>query len=147
MYDGVTSLTADLLWDCRVLTAQDCALILGFPGAGKTSTIAAAVMALLSLGKSVLVSAYTNSAVDTILVKLAGLGAPILRLGRPDMVHPALKGYTLGSERYPDTSATGLQRVARDACLVSCQLQSSGKTLSNMQLSVKLLHSNKLTFV
>ena len=104
---------------CRVLTAQDCALILGFPGTGKTSTIAAAIMALLHLGKSVLVSAYTNSAVDTILVKLAALGAPMLRLGRAETVHPAVKGYTLGSARYPDISAGGLKKIAQEAVLVS----------------------------
>ena len=103
-----------------MLTAQDCALILGFPGTGKTSTIAAAIMALLHLGKSVLVSAYTNSAVDTILVKLAALGAPILRIGRSETVHPAVKGYTLGSGRYPDVSAAGLKKIAHEAVLVTC---------------------------
>lgn len=102
-----------------MLTALDCALVLGFPGTGKSSTIAAAIMAMLNKGKSVLVSAYTNSAVDSILIKLAKLGAPILRLGRPEGVHPALKGFTLGSETYPDTSVTGLERTARNARLVS----------------------------
>ena len=101
---------------CRVLTAQDCALILGFPGTGKTSTIAAAIMALLHLGKSVLVSAYTNSAVDTILAKLAALGAPILRIGRAETIHPAVKDYTLGSARYPDISAGR----AEEDCARSC---------------------------
>ena len=105
-----------------MLTAQDCALILGFPGTGKTSTIAAAIVALLNLGKSVLVSAYTNSAVDTILVKLAALGAPILRLGRQETVHSALQGYTLGSARYPDISAAGLKKIAQSAMLVSLSL-------------------------
>lgn len=101
-----------------MLTAQDCALILGFPGTGKSSTIAAAIMALLHQGKSVLVSAYTNSAVDAILVKLAKMGAPILRLGRAENVHPALKGFTLGSDRYTNISAAGLKKIAREATLV-----------------------------
>lgn len=43
------------------------------PGTGKTSTIAAAVRALVAGGASVLVTAYTNSAVDNILLKLAQL--------------------------------------------------------------------------
>jgi superfamily I DNA/RNA helicase len=42
-------------------------------GTGKTSTIAAAIRALVEGGARVLVSAYTNSAVDNILVKLAQL--------------------------------------------------------------------------
>lgn len=43
-------------------------------GTGKTSTIAAAIRALIAAGCSVLVSAYTNSAVDNILLKLVQLG-------------------------------------------------------------------------
>ena len=54
----------------KVITAQDYALILGCPGAGKTHTIACLVRALVSLGKSVLLTSYTHSAVDNILLKL-----------------------------------------------------------------------------
>lgn len=76
-------------------------------------------MALLASGKSVLVSAYTNSAVDNILVKLVEMGAPVLRLGRAETVQPVLQPYTLGSERYPDLSAAGLVKTGREASLVS----------------------------
>ena len=93
--------------------------MLGFPGTGKTSTIAAAIMAMLACGKSVLVSAYTNSAVDNILVKLADMGAPVLRLGRAETVQPVLQAYTLGSEKYPDVSVSGLIKIGRQASLVS----------------------------
>ena len=102
----------------RVVTAEDYALILGLPGTGKTSTITRAAMALLAAGKSVLVSSYTNSAVDNILLKLASLGAPLLRLGRLEGIHPAMRPYALGGTHYPDTSASSLQRIARDARLV-----------------------------
>jgi DNA replication ATP-dependent helicase Dna2 len=54
----------------KVLTAEDYALILGCPGAGKTHTISCLVRALVSLGKSVLLTSYTHSAVDNILLKL-----------------------------------------------------------------------------
>ncbi len=42
-------------------------------------------------GASVMVAAYTNSAVDTILLKLLSLGVPILRLGDSlfSFCHPA----------------------------------------------------------
>lgn len=50
--------------------AKDYALILGMPGTGKTSTMVHAVKALLIRGTSILLTAYTNSAVDNLLVKL-----------------------------------------------------------------------------
>jgi DNA replication ATP-dependent helicase Dna2 len=70
-----------------VLTAKDYALILGMPGTGKTSTVVEVVRALVRQGKSVLLTSYTHSAVDTIVVKLAEAGGvDILRLGNPDKV-------------------------------------------------------------
>lgn len=50
--------------------AKDYALILGMPGTGKTSTMVHAVKALLIRGTSILLTAYTNSAVDNLLIKL-----------------------------------------------------------------------------
>lgn len=44
--------------------------LLGMPGAGKSTTIACLVRALVAMGKSVLLTSYTHSAVDTILLKL-----------------------------------------------------------------------------
>lgn len=54
----------------QILTAKDYALILGMPGTGKTSTLVHAVKALLIRGTSILLTAYTNSAVDNLLIKL-----------------------------------------------------------------------------
>jgi DNA replication ATP-dependent helicase Dna2 len=51
------------------------------PGTGKTSTIAFTVRTLVAMGKSVLLTAYTHSAVDNILFKLQENGVPFLRLG------------------------------------------------------------------
>lgn len=71
----------------RVLTARDYALILGMPGTGKSTTIVDIVRALVGRGKTVLLTSYTHSAVDTIVSKLAAGGkVDLLRLGNPDKV-------------------------------------------------------------
>lgn len=58
------------IWLLQILTAKDYALILGMPGTGKTSTMVHAVKALLIRGASILLTSYTNSAVDNLLIKL-----------------------------------------------------------------------------
>ncbi|WVQ81912.1 hypothetical protein IAT38_004039 [Cryptococcus sp. DSM 104549] len=79
----------------KVLTARDYALILGMPGTGKTSTIAEIIKALVARGKSVLLTSYTHSAVDTILMKLMNAEFGVLRLGNIDKVHPDVQHFTL----------------------------------------------------
>ncbi|TRM57387.1 AAA domain-containing protein [Schizophyllum amplum] len=88
----------------RVLAAEDYALLLGMPGTGKTTVVAALIRVLVSMGKTVLLASYTHSAVDTILRKLkddADFG--ILRLGNVDKVHPDVREYTLSARRAPTT--------------------------------------------
>ena len=70
----------------KVLSAQDYALILGMPGTGKTTVIAAIINTLVAMGKTVLLTSYTHSAVDTILEKLVDADFSILRLGNMDKV-------------------------------------------------------------
>ncbi|SPC64806.1 related to DNA2 - DNA helicase [Ustilago sp. UG-2017b] len=89
----------------KVLSAQDYALALGMPGTGKTTTIAKLIELLVKLGKRILLTSYTHSAVDTILRKLAedqikteGGGQSemrILRLGNKDKVHPDARQFLL----------------------------------------------------
>lgn len=69
-----------------VLTARDYSLILGMPGTGKTTTIAEIIKALVARGKSVLLTSYTHSAVDAILMKLTDVEFGVLRLGNIDKV-------------------------------------------------------------
>lgn len=70
----------------KVLRAEDYAIILGMPGTGKTTVIAAIIKELVQAGKTVLLSSYTHSAVDTILLKLDDVDFGILRLGNLDKV-------------------------------------------------------------
>lgn len=72
----------------KVLTSEDYALILGMPGTGKTTVIAAMIKTLVAMGKTVLLTSYTHSAVDTILTKLLDADFGILRLGNIDKVCP-----------------------------------------------------------
>jgi hypothetical protein len=58
------------------------------------------------------------SAVDNVLAKLAAEGVPLLRLGRPGTVHPALRGHLPGGVHFPDTSVAGLAAAAAGARVV-----------------------------
>ena len=68
----------------KVLSSRDYTLILGMPGTGKTTVVAHLIRMLVEMGKTVLLSAYTHSAVDTILAKLNDVDFGILRLGNVD---------------------------------------------------------------
>ncbi|PCH37109.1 hypothetical protein WOLCODRAFT_83460, partial [Wolfiporia cocos MD-104 SS10] len=84
----------------KALTAQDYALILGMPGTGKTTIIAALVQTLANMGKTVLLTSYTHSAVDNVLLKLKGTADfSILRLGNLDKIHKGVHEFTLSSRR------------------------------------------------
>ncbi|TFK23313.1 Dna2-domain-containing protein [Coprinopsis marcescibilis] len=86
----------------KVLGAEDYALVLGMPGTGKTTVVAALIRVLVARGKSVLLASYTHSAVDSILRKLGEGGEDewknkVLRLGNADKVHEDAKKYLLGA--------------------------------------------------
>lgn len=87
----------------KVLSAQDYALILGMPGTGKMTVIAAVIRTLVALGKTVLLTSYTHSAVDTILAKLLDADFGILRLGNIDKIHPDVHKFTLAHRKTPTT--------------------------------------------
>src|SRR5205085_10686647 len=75
----------------KVMSAKDYALVLGMPGTGKTTTIAHIIRALVAQGKTVLLTSYTHTAVDNILLKLKHDNIPVLRLGAPAKVHPEVR--------------------------------------------------------
>ena len=53
----------------KTLMAKDYLLIKGYPGTGKTTTIASLIAILVKLEKKVLFTSFTNSAVDNLLLK------------------------------------------------------------------------------
>ncbi|KAH7103214.1 Dna2-domain-containing protein [Auriculariales sp. MPI-PUGE-AT-0066] len=81
----------------KVISAQDYALILGMPGTGKTTLTAELIRHLVSQGKSVLLTSYTHSAVDTIIRAVGAVEFDILRLGNAEKVHPDVRKYTVGA--------------------------------------------------
>ncbi|XP_033220291.1 DNA replication ATP-dependent helicase/nuclease DNA2 [Belonocnema kinseyi] len=78
----------------KILTSREYALLKGMPGTGKTRTIVALVELLVKLGKSVLVTANTHSAVDNILIGLMERNIDFLRLGSQAKIHPSLVSYS-----------------------------------------------------
>lgn len=85
------------------------------------------VMQVLSAaGRSVLLTAYTNSAVDNLCLKLVELNLPFVRVpgASANSVHPGVRPYTPGGAQYPAAlSADGFTqllasvRVVASTCL------------------------------
>lgn len=82
----------------KILGAKDYSLILGMPGTGKTYTMVHAVKSLLIRGESILLTSYTNSAIDTLLMKLKTEGVDFIRIGRHEAVHPDVRDHCLSTE-------------------------------------------------
>lgn len=68
----------------KALTVNEYLLLKGLPGTGKTQTLTAIIRLYVMMGKTVLITSHTNSAVDNLLI----------RLMRSD---PAMKFMRLGS--------------------------------------------------
>ncbi|KAL8827592.1 MAG: hypothetical protein Q9191_003091 [Dirinaria sp. TL-2023a] len=77
----------------KVMSAKDYALVLGMPGTGKTTTIAHIIRALTAQGKSVLLTSYTHTAVDNILLKIRKDNIGVFRLGAVAKVHPEVQEF------------------------------------------------------
>ena len=82
------------------MKAKDFTLIQGLPGTGKTSMISFLVRLLVAHGKRVLITSYTHSAVDNLLMKLINSGIDqkqddgaraLLRIGDATRCHEGVK--------------------------------------------------------
>lgn len=104
----------------KVLEMQDYVLILGMPGTGKTTTLVHAIKALVACGCRILISSYTNSAVDNILLKLVPEGVHFLRVGRAAAVHPALRDHVPGGKLFDITSTSGIREMMASIQVVAC---------------------------
>lgn len=86
----------------KVVSANDFALVQGLPGTGKTSTLSFITRLLAARGKRVLITSYTNGAVDNVLLKLleSGVGkvdsryrSMVVRVGPRHSCHEATKAF------------------------------------------------------
>ena len=83
------------------VSGKDYTLIQGLPGTGKTSTLTFLARLFMAKGKKVLITAYTHSAVDNIMLKLIekGMGSTnaqsgtseLVRLGNKNSCHESVK--------------------------------------------------------
>ena len=112
----------------KVMSAKDYALVLGMPGTGKTTTIAHIIRALVAKGKSVLLTSYTHTAVDNILLKIRDDDIGILRLGASAKIHPDVREFaTIGAQ--PRDSLEELEKTWMDPPVVATTCLTIGHPL------------------
>ncbi|MFC7077821.1 AAA domain-containing protein [Haloarcula halophila] len=94
----------------RAVGAEDFALVHGPPGTGKTYTLARMVRALVERGDRVLLSAFTNRAVDNAIEALEEQGyTDIVRVGTESGVREDMQKYRLDQSGDPGECAGRLQ--------------------------------------
>ena len=90
--------------------AEDCALIHGPPGTGKTYTIARTIRALVERGDRVLLAAFTNRAVDNAIEALRDQGFDdVCRIGSESGVRRDMHDLRLVERGDPDAKAAELR--------------------------------------
>jgi len=77
------------------------------------------VAALAAAGRSVLLTSYTNSAVDNVLLKLRAAGVDFLRLGRAASVYAGVSDALPGGPRHPAATVAALRQLSATARVVS----------------------------
>ena len=120
----------------KALAAEDCALVHGPPGTGKTYTIARIVEELRNRGDRVLVSAFTNRAVDNMLEAIRegggggdGDGEDVLRVGTEAGVREDMQDVRLDQAGDPGERVAALE----EAGIVAATAATCGSTVMGEQ--------------
>jgi DNA replication ATP-dependent helicase Dna2 len=110
--------------------AEDVALVHGPPGTGKTYTLAQIVRALVDRGDRVLLSAFTNRAVDNAIEALEAQGfTDIVRVGTESGVREDMQSYRLQTAGDPGECV----RELREASVVAATTASCGSRVMRDQ--------------
>lgn len=100
----------------QILAAQDLAIVHGPPGTGKTTTLIAAINALIARGEpQLLVVAPSNTAVDLLSEKLSESGLNVLRIGNPVRVSERLQKLTLDSRVADHAQSKEIKKLKKQA--------------------------------
>ncbi|PJZ64151.1 RNA helicase [Leptospira wolffii] len=97
-----------------VLETEDFVLVHGPPGTGKTKTLVEAIRLLVEREKKVLASAPTNAASDLLVESLSKIGVPVLRIGHPARIHPAVLENSLELKLIAHPDAKLLERDKKE---------------------------------
>ncbi|XP_018336778.1 DNA replication ATP-dependent helicase/nuclease DNA2 [Agrilus planipennis] len=103
----------------KALSADNFLLIQGMPGSGKTATIVALVHLMIELGKTVLITSHTHSAVDNVCVRLIEKRLKLLRLGSESRIHPKLRPYSENSLTKDCKTVEQLEEIYNSANIVA----------------------------
>ena len=99
-----------------ILGAQSLAIVHGPPGTGKTTTLVAAINALIERGEpQILVVAPSNTAVDLLSEKLDEKGLNVLRIGNPVRVTERLQRLTLESRMAEHSQIKDVKKLKKNA--------------------------------
>ncbi|PSP55556.1 AAA family ATPase [Halobacteriales archaeon QS_1_67_19] len=114
----------------RAVNAEDFALVHGPPGTGKTYTIARTIRAMVERGERVLLSAFTNRAVDNALEALREQGfEDVVRVGTESGVREDMQDLRLEQAGDPGERAAEL----REASVVAATTATCGSRIMREQ--------------
>lgn len=121
----------------KALTCQNYMLIKGLPGTGKSHTLVNLIHILGMMGKSVLITSHTNSAVDNILLRLKERGIKFLRLGSNARIHQSLREFSESTLVEKCKTVEDLEALYKGFQIVACTcLGSSHALLSQRRFDV-----------
>lgn len=97
-----------------IANAKDVAVVHGPPGTGKTTTLIGAIQDAVIAGKSILVCAPSNAAVDLLVEKLTDRGIETTRLGHPARVEEKILNQTLDAKTAFHSSYRDLKKLRKE---------------------------------